>query len=154
MAEDRNSLLQFLTRNYSTDELKTLCFQLFVDFDNLAGDTKSAKARELILHLERADRMSDLGPILGRDKPIAYRREFTKDPPIPRIPPRRNRDMNQVFLSHAQEDEAFARRIAADLLLGIIANPGHGPEHRLLEAELIIGQSTGPAPRPHAPEKA
>jgi len=115
MAEDRNSLLQFLTRNYSTDELKTLCFQLFVDFDNLAGDTKSAKARELILHLERADRMSDLGPILGRDKPIAYRREFTKDPPIPRIPPRRNRDMNQVFLSHAQEDEAIARRIAADL---------------------------------------
>ena len=47
-----------------------------------------------------------------------------------------------------------AGRIAAELLLGIIANPGHGPEHRLLEAELIIGQSTGPAPRPHAPQKA
>jgi LacI family transcriptional regulator len=41
-----------------------------------------------------------------------------------------------------------AGRIAAEMLLGIIANPGGGPEHRLLEAELIIGQSTGPAPRP------
>ena len=115
MAEDRNSLLQFITRHYSTDELKTLCFHLFVDFDNLAGDTKSAKARELILHLERIDRMADLLPLLGRDKPIVYRREFEKAPPIPRIPTRRNRDMNQVFISYAHEDEAFARRVAADL---------------------------------------
>ncbi len=41
-----------------------------------------------------------------------------------------------------------AGRIAAEMLLGIIANPGEAPDHRLLEAELIIGQSTGPAPRP------
>jgi len=115
MAEDRNALLNFLARHYTLDELKTLCFKLFIDFDNLSGDTKSAKARELILHLERGGRIDDLAPVLGREKPIAYRREFQKEPPIPRIPPRRNRDMNQVFISHAHEDEAFARRIAADL---------------------------------------
>lgn len=115
MAEDRNSLLQFLVHNYSIDELKTLCFKLFVDFDNLGGDTKSAKARELILNLERSGRMEELPPIIGRDKPIVYRRAFDKEPPIPRIPPRRNRDKNQVFISHAHEDEAFARRISADL---------------------------------------
>ena len=40
-----------------------------------------------------------------------------------------------------------AGRLAADLLLGIIARPETAPETRLLEAELIIGQSTGPAPR-------
>jgi LacI family transcriptional regulator len=40
-----------------------------------------------------------------------------------------------------------AGRLAADLLLGIIAHPETAPETRLLEAELIIGQSTGPAPR-------
>lgn len=115
MAEDRNSLLQFLVRHYTLEELKTLCFKMFVDFDNLAGDTKSSKARELILYLERGSRMAELSPLLGKDKPVAYRREFEKEPPIPRIPPRRNRDMNQVFVSHAHEDEAFARRIAADL---------------------------------------
>jgi LacI family transcriptional regulator len=40
-----------------------------------------------------------------------------------------------------------AGRLAAEMLLDIIANPGSAPRERLLEAELIIGQSTGPAPR-------
>jgi len=40
-----------------------------------------------------------------------------------------------------------AGRLAAEMLLDVIANPGQGPQQRLLEAELIIGQSTGPAPR-------
>ena len=40
-----------------------------------------------------------------------------------------------------------AGRIAAEMLLSLIANPAQGPQERLLEAELIIGQSTGPAPR-------
>jgi LacI family transcriptional regulator len=40
-----------------------------------------------------------------------------------------------------------AGRLAAEMLLELIAQPETGPLHRLLEAELIIGQSTGPAPR-------
>jgi LacI family transcriptional regulator len=39
-----------------------------------------------------------------------------------------------------------AGRIVAETLLNIIANPEIGQQERLLEAELIIGQSTGPAP--------
>lgn len=39
-----------------------------------------------------------------------------------------------------------AGRLAAEMLLDLIARPGSGPQSRLLEAELIIGQSTGPAP--------
>jgi LacI family transcriptional regulator len=31
------------------------------------------------------------------------------------------------------------------MLLHLIAHPEDGPQQRLLEAELIIGQSTGPA---------
>lgn len=38
-----------------------------------------------------------------------------------------------------------AGRLAAEMLLDHIANPAHGPQSRLLEAELIIGKSTGPA---------
>jgi LacI family transcriptional regulator len=37
-----------------------------------------------------------------------------------------------------------AGRLAAEMLLGLITHPGAGPQQRLLEAELIIGQSTGP----------
>jgi LacI family transcriptional regulator len=39
-----------------------------------------------------------------------------------------------------------AGRIAAEMLLEIIGTADRGPRQRLLEAELIIGQSTGPAP--------
>jgi LacI family transcriptional regulator len=38
-----------------------------------------------------------------------------------------------------------AGRQAAEMLLDIIARPDSAPQQRLLEAELIIGQSTGPA---------
>ena len=40
-----------------------------------------------------------------------------------------------------------AGRQAAEMLLDLIAHPGSPPQQRLLEAELIIGQSTGPAPQ-------
>ena len=43
-----------------------------------------------------------------------------------------------------------AGRIAAQMLLDHIANPDAPPTHRLLEADLILGQSTGPAPHPEA----
>lgn len=39
-----------------------------------------------------------------------------------------------------------AGRLSAEMLLGLIAHPESGPREHLLEAELIIGQSTGPAP--------
>ncbi len=115
MAQDRNTLLDFLSRHYTLDGLKTLCFNLFVDYDNLSGDTKNAKGRELILHLERAGRLGDLEAVLGRQQPRAYEREFLQPPPVPPIPARPNRDPRQVFISHAHEDDAFAHRLAADL---------------------------------------
>ncbi len=40
-----------------------------------------------------------------------------------------------------------AGRQTAQMLLDIIANPESAPQERLMEAELIIGQSTGPAPK-------
>ncbi len=40
-----------------------------------------------------------------------------------------------------------AGRLAAEMLLSLVAEPAQGPQTRMLEAELIIGQSTGPAPR-------
>ena len=40
-----------------------------------------------------------------------------------------------------------AGRIAAQMLLDLIADPDQVPHQRLLEADLILGQSTGPAPR-------
>lgn len=40
-----------------------------------------------------------------------------------------------------------AGRLTADLLIDLISDPERTPRHHLLEAELTIGRSTGPAPR-------
>ena len=40
-----------------------------------------------------------------------------------------------------------AGKLSAEMLLGVISQPGTPPQHKLLEAELILGQSTGPAPQ-------
>jgi hypothetical protein len=49
----RTWLLQLIAQHFSSEELRTLCFQLSVDFDDLPGETKTAKIRELILYFER-----------------------------------------------------------------------------------------------------
>jgi LacI family transcriptional regulator len=46
----------------------------------------------------------------------------------------------------ARSSVRYAGRRAADMLLDTIANPTASKRHLLLEAELTIGQSTGPAP--------
>lgn len=115
MAEDRNSLHQFMVQHYTLDGLRTLCFDLYVDYDNLGGNTKAAKARELILYLERTGQLPKLEAALSRGQPRAYERKFSSNPPVPRIPATRNRDPNQIFISHAQEDDLIARRLAKDL---------------------------------------
>lgn len=49
-----------LCRRLSLDGLRTLCFQLGIDFDDLPGDSKAGRARELVLWLERAGRIGEL----------------------------------------------------------------------------------------------
>lgn len=42
-----------LSNHFNTEEVRTLCFSLNVDYDNLPADGKSNKVRELILHCIR-----------------------------------------------------------------------------------------------------
>lgn len=58
----------------------------------------------------------------------------------------RNGDDVPIFTA-TRSSVRDAGRIAAQMLLDLIADPMAAPQHRLLEADLILGQSTGPAPR-------
>ena len=51
MTEDRKTLLQFLVRHYTLEELKTLCFKLFVDFADSGTYIKISTYYELTLIL-------------------------------------------------------------------------------------------------------
>ena len=50
---DENSLREQIEKLFNNEELKDLCQCVGIDYDDLAGETKSAKVRELIAHCLR-----------------------------------------------------------------------------------------------------
>lgn len=58
--KERGLLRQVLMDCFSKSDLQNICFDLKVDYENLSGDSKSDKARELIIHLERRGRLAEL----------------------------------------------------------------------------------------------
>lgn len=62
-------LLHVLDRFFDADEIKALAFRLNVDFDNLAGERKSDKARSLLSHLERRRRLNELVEVVREERP-------------------------------------------------------------------------------------
>lgn len=50
---DRAKLRQLLVNAFSDAEIKTLCFDLEIDYEQIQGSTKDERARELILFTER-----------------------------------------------------------------------------------------------------
>jgi Effector-associated domain 7 len=49
-----------IVEHFDDEELRTLCFDVGVDYDNLRGQGKEAKARELIDYMQRQGRLSDV----------------------------------------------------------------------------------------------
>ena len=54
------NLRQILTQSFNLDELRALCFDLNVDFENLPGEGKFAKAQSLIEHFHNRRRLNVL----------------------------------------------------------------------------------------------
>lgn len=53
-------LRAFMDKHFNESELKNICFDLQVDYENLEGPTKADKVRELIAHFDRRGRLNDL----------------------------------------------------------------------------------------------
>lgn len=49
-----------VVKHFAVGELKTLCFSIHIDYDDLAGDTKTEKTRELIKFCYRTGRIPEL----------------------------------------------------------------------------------------------
>jgi hypothetical protein len=60
-----------IDRLFNLEEVRTLCFDLGVDFDNVAGEGKSARIRELILQLARRDELPRLIDLVRQERPNA-----------------------------------------------------------------------------------
>ena len=57
---DLSALRNFITTYFNDSELRDLCFDLGIDYENLDGDNKAAKARELVAHCQRRNRLAEL----------------------------------------------------------------------------------------------
>ena len=62
-------LRQVLETRFNRQELRTLCFDLDVDYDSLPGEGKGAKARELVAYLERRDLLPALIALVRQQRP-------------------------------------------------------------------------------------
>ena len=54
------TLHKALCKSFTLEGIKQLCFELKVDYEELSGETKQSKVRELILYLERRERLCEL----------------------------------------------------------------------------------------------
>lgn len=65
----RADVFKVLQERFNLDELKQLCFTLVIDYENLAGESKDAKARELVLFFERHANEADLIAAIAHERP-------------------------------------------------------------------------------------
>lgn len=70
MSQDvENPLLTALVQYFDIEELRTLCFELGVDYDSLRGEGETADARELILYLQRRRQLDRLIAVIIQRRP-------------------------------------------------------------------------------------
>ncbi len=62
-------LREKIAETYNLDEIRLLCAPLNVDYDELAGDTKSLKIESLVTFMQRRGRMDKLITWLEQDRP-------------------------------------------------------------------------------------
>jgi len=115
---DRAELRKFLIQFFSDLELEELCFDYFPELRDefTLGMNKSQKVIALIDYAERRGMTTHLLTTLDQLRPVAYRERF---PPVTHIPAtpagKIDRNPDQVFLCHANQDAKFARKLADDL---------------------------------------
>ena len=115
---DRAELRKFLIQFFSDLELEELCFDYFPELRDefTLGMNKSQKVIALIDYAEHRGMTTHLLTTLDQLRPVAYRERF---PPVTHIPAtpagKIDRNPDQVFLCHANQDAKFARKLADDL---------------------------------------
>ena len=74
---DLRKLLKAINDTFNMDELRVLCFNLRVDFDNLQGSTKEQKAISLIQQFSRRNRTNVLVTAFREARPEVSLDEIT-----------------------------------------------------------------------------
>ena len=87
---DLRKLLRAIIDSFSLDDLRDLCFDLQLDYENLPGPAKKDKVRELIIHFDRRKRINVLVAAFREARPhvdieAVVVEELDEDPSSARI---------------------------------------------------------------------
>jgi cellulose synthase operon protein C len=66
---DVRELYGRLNKEFNLEELRELCFILGIEFDNISGSTKAAKARELVSYMQRRGLLDELAKAIQQLRP-------------------------------------------------------------------------------------
>jgi Effector-associated domain 7/SIR2-like domain len=64
-----STLRQLCSQNFDDSEIRDLCLDLDIQYENLAGDSKLAKVRELLLYVKRRQILPDLMVLFIKQRP-------------------------------------------------------------------------------------
>ncbi len=138
-------LRQVLTTTLNEGELRTLCFDLGVDYENLVGQSKADKVRELVSQYERRQRLSELIATLEQSHPhlqphlagLIPRISAWRDVPCPyRGLQPFEAEHAAVFFGRNATVAALLERIHRSSLVAIVGASGSG-KSSLVRAGLI-----------------
>ncbi len=112
-----NQIRDLIHAHFNLDELRELCFRLGIGYDDLPGETLSARTRELVLRLDRERRLDDLLNFCAHFRPRTEWPDLSVPVDLEAAPPftAPERNPRQIFLSHARQDADFAHQLANDL---------------------------------------
>jgi hypothetical protein len=71
-ARNLSKLREKIQKSFNISDIRDLCLDLEIDYDNLAGHQKQDKIRELLLYLERSGRISELLKICRQYRPRVF----------------------------------------------------------------------------------
>jgi hypothetical protein len=131
-------LYRLLDRHFNLNELRDLCFELRVDYDNLPGEIKAAKARELVAYFARPGRdITQLVQACARQRPRASWPQF--DTTVPKPPDAgAQAKLRRMLTEHL--DESQVRALCVSLEVDYRSLPGTGAKDKARELVLYVAR--------------
>ena len=131
-------LRQMVQDRFDESELRTLCFDLHIDYENLLGQSKADKARELVAYLKRHDRVPDLAQVVGQSRPDIPWEDISESamPPIAQGPPNNLPRKASEFVGRKEEKQRIYDALhpcSRSRLISIDGTPGMGKTSLALE---------------------
>jgi hypothetical protein len=107
-----------ITNYFSLEELRAICFDLGVDFDDIPGKGKSAKSLELVAYLNIRSRLDELIQLIDEERPqLALDEMLGEGSGLPQPPPD---DQNEVIQRYGRELKRIERSLGRGQLVPFI----------------------------------